>query len=483
MSAIELTLGTNNSALKTGLDQARNQVENFKSQAHHILMGLFAGVGIEQLIEHFSHLQDMAETFSTTAEAVQRVDQYAQQFGTSVDGVAKALAKLRSDGGDKLAKLGIDAKEFAAAEMDQQLIMIAEALEQVTDPQERVNRAFEIFGPRLKEVLPILLAGGEAMKEFFGGAAVASNETVATLDAAGDKLTELKNITTVAAAYIFSGIDKFVKSIANGMSSAFSIVVNGVGRAGEALSALGRGDFKGVKTAMSAGLDDMKTRASMAMQDLGEIWKGGLVPTRNKKLDKMDGSSDDVAGGGKERLSLAERLKALQEDHDRKQLDTAVRLKQLAEERAMLEIKLFATQADEAERKKTLEDQLVANRKETLSLEDRAAKDQEAAAEKVAKAKESAEKNAALAAQKAIRDKERSEEKAMKDAFAEREKNLGFVSGMKVAGSDQGQQLAGVNYDVINGEAEKGLQLQIEMRNYLKSIDEKKWSVELPDAS
>ena len=48
---------------------------------------------------------------------------------------------------------------------------------------------------------------------------------------------------------------------------------------------------------------------------------------------------------------------------------------------------------------------------------------------------------------------------------------------------EDGQHLKGVNYDVINAEAEKGIKLQEEMRNYMKIIAEKEWSVEVPDAS
>ena len=69
----------------------------------------------------------------------------------------------------------------------------------------------------------------------------------------------------------------------------------------------------------------------------------------------------------------------------------------------------------------------------------------------------------------------------MMASFSERQKDLGFVSGIK--GQTDGQQLAGVNYSVINGESEKAIKLQEEMRDYLRSIDEKKWTVELPDAS
>lgn len=483
--SVEFSLGTNNSALKTGLDQAKHQVESFKEQTHEIFMSLFAGIGVEQLISKFARVKQVAEMFDTTSESVQRVDQLAQQFGANIETVARAMAKIRSGNGDALGKLGIDAETFAHAGMDEQLVMIAEALEKIDDPQERVNKAFEALGPRMKEILPLLNQGSEKIREMMAGFSVASNETVDQLHTAEQNIISMKNTVTVFAADIFGVINKVMLSIGNGVGSALGIAGNGIGRVGQALQALMHGDLKGVGAAMKANLSDITGGLSTSMQSLKDIWSG-KQDGHGEGHGGMHGEgvdAGDFSGGGKERLSLAERLKALQEEHDRKQLDAAIRLKQLALERAMLEIKLFALGDSDAEKKKTMEDQLVANKKETLALEDKVAKDREATNERVAKEKERAEKDAARTAEKAARENERAEEKRMKDSFAERERNLGTISGVKIAGSDQGQRLAGVNYDAVNEEAQKGVELQIEMRNYLKSIDEKKWSVELPDAS
>lgn len=497
MNAIELTLGTNNSALKTGLDQAKGQVENFKSQAHHMLMGLFAGVGIEQLIEKFSHVQDMAETFGTTAEAVQRVDQYAQQFGTSIDGVSKALAKLRSDGGDKLGKLGIDAKEFAGAEMDQQLVMIAEALGKIPDEQERVNMAFEVLGPRVKEIMPMLLAGGDAMRGFFGGASVASNETVAAIDAAGDKLTELKNKVMVFAADIFGFIDKVMLSIGNGVGSAISLVGNGIGRLGEGLSALLQGDFSGVKASMEANVSDLKSGLSGSMESLREIWSG--KPDAKKPGNKLSGlaaTDEESSSAGKARQSLEERIASLRHDHDLKAMEAGERLKQLSEERLQLEKQLASLGKDKTDERKQVEDKILANERERISAEDEKKRAEEKAGqeqldqlnkeaaeyEKNLKKQEEARRKAADKEKAEVAKKEKQAEQKTREEFQQREKDLGFASGIKQVG-ESGQRLAGVNYDVINAEAEKGIKIQEEMRNFLKVISEKEYKVELPDAS
>ena len=150
----------------------------------------------------------------------------------------------------------------------------------------------------------------------------------------------------------------------------------------------------------------------------------------------------------------------------------------------MLETQIFAaSQKDSplAGKKGEMEDKLVANTKERLSLEDKLKKEQEQAADKAQKERDRAIRDAEKLAEKKKKEKEKADERAMKESFSQREKDLGFVSGIKQVG-ESGQHLAGVNYTAINAEAVKGIKLQEEMRMYLKTIAEKEYSVEIPDA-
>lgn len=546
--SVELTLGTNNSALKTGLDQARHQVEGFKEQTHEMLMGLFAGVGIEQLLEKFGQIQDKAEAFGTTAEAVQRVDQFAQMAGSSVDDVAKAMAKLRVNS-EKLGQLGLDPQEFAGAGMDEQLLMVAESLDKIEDPAQRVNVAIELFGAKLAgKILPLLNGGAEEMKAFFEGATVASNETVAQLDAAGDRLTDLKNKVTVFAADIFGFVDKVMRTIGTGVGAGITLITNGLGRVGEVLQSLMQGDFKGVATAFQANITDLTGNMAETAQSVSDIWSGQGGPEKKKRgrwdpslegkgegdgkdkerlsvaerikaleeehalkqltagerlkklaeeraaleqqlsglkdeddakrkqiEDRLVGNTRDRLAAedelkkldGKEKLTVAERIKALEEEHALKQLEAHDRLKKLAEERMRLEKELAGLGKDDVEKRKQVEDKLVGNAKERLAAQDELKKNQEKAAEEQRKAREKVD---------------RESDRRTMDWFRDQERQLGFASGVKQVG-ESGQQLAGVDYSVINSEAERGIKLQEEMRNYMKIIAEKEYKVELPDAS
>ena len=482
--SVDFSLGTNNSALKTGLNQAKHQVESFKEQTHEMLMGLFAGVGIEQLISKFAQVKHIAEMFDTTSEAVQRVSQLSEKFGTNIDVVARSLAKMRSGAGDAFGKLGIDAEAFTHAQMDQQLVMIAQALEKVEDPQQRINLALEALGPRMKEILPLLNQGSEKIREMMDGFHVASNDTVDQLHTAEQTITGLKNTVTVFAADIFAVLNKVMQSIGTVIGGTIGMMSNGLGRMGQGISAALHGDLAGVKTAFATNADDIINNAKSTAGQLHEIWSS--TGPKGEGEHHGGGEAGGEGGGPEEkRLPLAERLRALEEEHARKQIATAERLKQLAQERAMLETQLFAASQEGsslAGKKGEFEDKLVGNAKERIALEDKLKKEQEQAADEAQKERDRAIKDAEKLAEKKKKQQERNEERAMRESFAEREHNLGFVSGIKKVGED-GQHLKGVNYDVINAEAEKGIKLQEEMRNYMKIIAEKEWSVEVPDAS
>ena len=483
--SVDFTLGTNNSALKTGLDQAKHQVESFKEQTHEMLAGLFAGVGVEQLISKFARVKDIAEMFDTTSEAVQRVSQLSEKFGTNIDTVARSLAKMRSGAGDAFGKLGIDAEAFTHAQMDQQLVMIAQALEKVEDPQQRINLAFEALGPRMKEILPLLNQGSEKIREMMDGFHVASNDTVDQLHAAEQQITGMKNTVTVWAAWLFDMIvNRPMQMAGTTIGTIISIVSNGMSRIINTSSALLKGDFKGAVSEIKANADDLWAALKNGKDQFISALHGKEGGDYGHEDKNHLGEGGEGGGPEEKRLSLAERLKDIEDEHARKQLDTATRLNQLTEERAMLETQIFAaSQKDSplAGKKGEMEDKLVANTKERLSLEDKLKKEQEQAADKAQKERDRAIRDAEKLAEKKKKEKEKADERAMKESFSQREKDLGFVSGIKQVG-ESGQHLAGVNYTAINAEAVKGIKLQEEMRMYLKTIAEKEYSVEIPDA-
>ncbi|MBU3720742.1 MAG: hypothetical protein FGM22_08300 [Burkholderiaceae bacterium] len=419
--AIQFTLGTNNAAFKSGLAEAKRGVAAFKSDVTSMVTGLFAGLGIQQLVSDFARVQDIADGLGTTAEAVQRVRGAAELAGTSVEVVGRAMAKLRSDGGDTLAKLGIDARAFAESGMDAQVLMIAEALDKIPDPQQRINVALEVFGAKGKEILPMLAQGYDSLKASMDGTLVASNETVRVLADADDKIAAFTNNIKVLAADAIGFLTTQIENLSSAALLAWAYLSN-----------------------LPKGLDAAKDAAQDVI-DAEQLMRWQREQQRSTPAAKAGAWVDraDVAGAAKEAKSAAD----YQAESAYRTIEEA---KKAAHEKAKVEKEAADYQAESAAR--VLEDAK------------RAAHEKRVAAERE-------QKQAAAAA-----------EEWMRNWYDSRQKDLGFASGISQVGQS-GQRLAGVNYSVVNAEAEKGIRLQEEMRNYLKSIDEKKWTVEIPEAS
>ena len=496
-SSIHFSLGTDNSALHTGLHEAKEAVHHFKEEVHETLMGIFAGVGIEQLISQFAKIGEMAEMFGTTAEAVQRVKAAADQSGTSIETVGRLMAKLRADGGGALEKLGIDAKEFAHSGMDEQILMISEHLEKIPDPQQRINTALEVFGVRGREILPMLSKGYETLKEEMHAASVASNETVESLRLAEDRLKSMSNTAKVFGAEILTFFYKAIQSIGTFIGVEIATVTAAAGGIADTFADIFRGDFKGaMRNAQTLG-EKIGAQIGMGIREMGTIWSpeggehghGGGSDLWKEEIEKTEEK--------KKQLTLAERIATLEKEAAQKALSTADQLDAVHRHLAAQQNNL--ADEDDPEKRKEIEDAILKNTHERLSLEAKARAEEAAHQKELENEKKAYDKEverervkgyaiAMEVAKKEAHERSKAEKEAQKEAhaqmmasFSERQKDLGFVSGIK--GQTDGQQLAGVNYSVINGESEKAIKLQEEMRDYLRSIDEKKWTVELPDAS
>ncbi len=413
--SLQFTLGTNNAAFKSGLAAAKSSVNSFKGEVTGMLTGMFAGVGLQQLVSEFARIQDIADMFGTTAEAVQRVKGAADLAGTSVEAIAKAMAKLRADGGDALAKLGIDAETFANAGMDQQILMISKSLDSITDPQQRINIALEVFGARGKEILPLLAQGYDNLKASIDGVTVASNETVAALARADDQLADMGNKLKVFGAESIGYVTRQIER----MSAAALLAWTYTSKLATTLSFSAAADAGGEIIDAYQLTELQKDMKNGSPKKAGSgSWKETADPKAEKEKDKSAKEADDYR--------VQQNIQIL---------DAA---KKSAHEKAQIE-------------------------KESADYQ----------AESALQVLEYAKKNAKARADL--------EEKATKAMFEAREQSMGFAGGVTFDNTS-GQRVAGVNYDVINAEAEKGIKLQEEMRNYLQTIAAKTWTVEVPDA-
>jgi hypothetical protein len=187
-----------------------------------VLAGGMALAGLKSMMNDFDRVGKLATRFGTSAESIQRVSVAANIAGTSIDEVAKAMTKAgiaasrAANGNEAAAKqfasLGIDARAFADADIDQKLIMVSEALARAGGDADKTNTLIEILGTRGGANLLPLLGNTAALKKEMAGVAVVSSDMVKKIEEANDRMTRLGNTVTVGAVgglkFLDSGFER-----------------------------------------------------------------------------------------------------------------------------------------------------------------------------------------------------------------------------------------------------------------------------------
>lgn len=165
-------------------------------------------------------------------EAYQRLQHVATLSGTSIESVGKASLKLNlnlreiADGGGKqaaraLEQLGLSADDLAGLSETEQFAAIAGQLELVGDESTKSALAFELFGKSGTELIPMLNAGADGVREMsdaVGG--VFTREQLAAAEAYQDSLANLNRSIDMAkgelAAALAPEFQRIAESITRG---------------------------------------------------------------------------------------------------------------------------------------------------------------------------------------------------------------------------------------------------------------------------
>lgn len=213
-SSIKFNVSANTAQFQSGMRQvgtvAKGTAAGIKSAFAGVGTMLVGGAivsGLKSLMNDFDRVGKLATRFDTSAESIQRVSVAAQVAGTDVEAVANAMTKagiaaskaVESGGqmADLFQRAGINARDFAAANVDQKLLMIAEAYRAAGTDASKTNAIIEIMGSRAGANLIPLISNLESLKAEMSGVAVATDETVRRIEAANDAMTRQGNTIKV----------------------------------------------------------------------------------------------------------------------------------------------------------------------------------------------------------------------------------------------------------------------------------------------
>jgi hypothetical protein len=283
VGGLAVVVSADPSPLEAGLKKATTALDTFGRKAKDILAGLaFGGIGgafgmagpwgqMASVLTNFTtgaiesvRLQSkMADATALTTSQFQALTAAAgpmeEAMGRGLQFLARNLGQLRmgkTQAEDKFGALGIDTDQLKRLSTDEAFTAIAERISKMGTASDRAAAAFQIFGRRGQELLPILkqgAAGVEELKEKAHELGLvldeADNERVTKVAQRMDRLKRLRKsaenfAATAVGRYVEAADDAYdaVRNIARGLGGKEAPGFGGLsGAFGVGLSAGGQG--------------------------------------------------------------------------------------------------------------------------------------------------------------------------------------------------------------------------------------------------
>lgn len=186
------------------------------------------GVMVKKSIDFADNMNDLSLRLGISTERLSVLSLYAEQSGTDIETLASAMGKL----GVKLSSGDKDLKSYGitAGTVDEALFQLADKVKNTEDPMLRLKIATDAFGKSGQQMLPMLVQGGDALREMSETAPVVTKEMAAMSDQFNDSMADLKGSFASIGLEIATGLLPYLQSAANLMKEVMASVKGGEGK-------------------------------------------------------------------------------------------------------------------------------------------------------------------------------------------------------------------------------------------------------------
>lgn len=267
-------------------------------------------------------MNDLSLRLGISTERLSVLSLYAEQSGTDIDTLAKAMGKLGAKvaGGDEtLKKMGV-----TASSTDEALFQVADKIAATEAPMLRLKLATDAFGKSGQEMLPLLVQGGDALRKMGGNAAIVTTEMAQMSDEFNDNMAAMKaqvaniglNIASAVLPHMMDWLDG-VDKIRKGMGEIFgiqSLLTAGEQRTNERNAIIEQyGKLQEVKASAAA-----KGYISAADALKPVLIDGKTLLASLKAFDAANAPKEEpkTNGGHESEAEAAARLAAAKKSHD-----------------------------------------------------------------------------------------------------------------------------------------------------------------------
>lgn len=289
MGNFAVRLGIENTQFRRGIDQATSDVKRFKREASGMgaaftaLRGAIASLGLgmalREIVDRADQIKDLSDRFGVFSESLQKVGLVAEQNGSSLEAVARAMQKL-------------EVSRDKAIKGDEDLIA-----------------KFEKLGVTMEDLKSLSV---EQLMEKIGKSAMDASIMV---DVMGKNALELRDTLALLDGAKVQGIiaDEDIQALGelkDGLISIFRILqqigaamIGDVVRGLQDMGAMAAAVYEGIKAKFAGGnfMDTMKK--VYADSKMFDTWKIGQTPV-TPRIGEADGSRADLSGVNSARSRL-----------------------------------------------------------------------------------------------------------------------------------------------------------------------------------
>lgn len=270
------------------------------------------------IAENAAKIDDLNNRLGLGAEALSRYQFIADRGGVEMDSLVTSMQKLAKNSIEAangngaaaaaLQQLGIDAATFKNLGMDAQFALVAEKIQGVNDPAQRVKIAMDLMGKSGADMLQVMKGGSAAFEEMRNRADelgvtmtdVQSQDIAGMLDAFDDLMYSIKGVAQDLLAFLAPAITKVVNAVTWAIRQ-FQVFDGGLTKINWALIDLGH----------SVGIVSDEFHEAATIEAYERVY-GGVKKTnealveQDELLDKINGSMDRNA---KNHQSMKERVR------------------------------------------------------------------------------------------------------------------------------------------------------------------------------
>ena len=240
MPGLTLTakVGVDGRGFQNGMNRVKSSASSTASSIGKSFAGIFtAGVlfrGFKKVLDDMGKIRDKARGVGLTSKEFQALDFAAQQTGTSVENITKAIRVLSkaqmdaNEGGseyvDSFKRLGISADDLASKAPQDIFDQLASNAENGSIGVQNMADLLNVLGRNATEILPAMVDGiATTTKQFEELNLAIEDETVESLAALGDEWVTLgariKKVFAEVAIYVVAVFKEAMNAVMAGVSA------------------------------------------------------------------------------------------------------------------------------------------------------------------------------------------------------------------------------------------------------------------------